>query len=507
MSYRIRRNELTSKQIKKISSDLILTPKVNDYFKWGNKKKEDEDGNKDDSGGDGDIIFYLTETERSEECDDETESSDEIIVLPFMYAAQLLNIIPNKGKDFIEISEVEFSGELRNYQIPVYNEVKEQIKKFGTSTLGVYPGFGKTVLGAKIACDCGLLTCVMYPRETLGIQWKNTFEKNTNLKCWIVGDRKGPPEVYHVILCLDGRWNKIPNEIRLGVGTLIIDEAHMMCTPSRVRSLLAFSPYYILIETATLERDDGMHAMIHNIAGDHGVFREVNKTFKVIKVITGTVPERRKMRNGQLDYVHLKKTTLINPRRDKIILDIVKNNEDKTILILTSLVDHVNNLMELFEANELECDFMAGKKLSYYDSPILIGTTSKIGTGFDQENFCLDYSGKKIDLLILVTSIKKRDNLVQYVGRALRSDYPTVFHFVDHDNIYENHWKIARPWYKKSGAELSEYKAPDAEEEIQRRTAQLAREGKLPQKTEKYKQSQPDLKWIQERIKEIKNEE
>ena len=122
--------------------------------------------------------------------------------------------------------------------------------------------------------------------------------------------------------------------MRDAVGFLIIDEAHAFCTPTHVGCLLAFHPKYILAETATLERDDKMELMIYAICGSHGVFRELDKPFSVVKVITNTKPVRKQNRVGGVDWHSLVQSTLFDERRNQIILDLVTTNHDKTILII-----------------------------------------------------------------------------------------------------------------------------------------------------------------------------
>jgi hypothetical protein len=347
------------------------------------------------------------------------------------------------------VTPLKFTGTLREQQVLVEEEAWQQLKQSYCTTLGLYPGFGKTILGAKLASRDPLLTVVLVHREILTNQWKKTFTDFTNARVWIVGE-KHPPAMCDVIICMDTRWDSIPAAIRDRVGFLIVDEAHAFCTPTHVGCLLAFRPKYVVIETATLLRDDEMHKMVYAIAGQRGVYRETSKPFSVIKVETNTSPERKMKKRYKeefVDWAALVKDTLLDERRNKIITDLVQKNSTDTILILTSLVEHTmllyNKLLEL----NISCDYMCGTRKIYKDCRVLIGTTSKIGTGFDQATACPDYSGRRFNLLILACSIKKYAMLVQNVGRVFRADYPTVMHLVDNDTIFESHWQKARKWF------------------------------------------------------------
>jgi hypothetical protein len=314
-------------------------------------------------------------------------------------------------------------------------------------------------LGAKLASNIGLITVVLVHREILTIQWKKTFVDNTTASVWIVGE-KHPPSICDVIICMDTRWHHIPLEMRNAVGTLIIDECHRFCTITHVGCLLAFHPKYIILESASLERDDNMHMMLYAIAGTHGVFRESNKPFTVMKIMTNTKPVREQNRMGETNWTALVHNTLMDPRRNQIILELVKSNLNFKILILTAIKEHATLLYESLQGLDIPSDYLFGTKKGYVDSVVLVGSFAKIGEGFDQANFCPTYSGKPFDLLILAGSIKKYSMLVQNVGRVFRADYPFVMALVDDDEIYKKHWNKARTWYIARNGTITEHNIP-----------------------------------------------
>ena len=379
----------------------------------------------------------------------------EYIHLPYLFASSLLQIIPNIDIPYPH-KNILFLGSLREYQVSVETESFQQLQKYGTSTLGLHPGFGKTILGASLACKVKLLTTILVHREILTTQWKKTFTDVTNCKVWIVGE-KNPPDTYDIIICMDTRWQQIPSNIRDNVGFLIIDEAHAFCTPSHVFCLLSFHPKFILAETGTLERDDNMHNMIYSICGTHGIYKQSNNPFNVMKIMTNTKPIRKFNRMGNVDWCALVNNTLMDERRNNIIFNIISKNLDRKILILTALKDHATLLYDGLISRKITSDFLCGTKKGYIDSNVLVGTTSKIGTGFDPATSCPTYEGRPFDLLLLVCSIKKYSMLVQNIGRVFRSEFPTVMHFVDNDDIYKGHWYKARKWYLARGGVITEH--------------------------------------------------
>lgn len=434
MAYSVKRSTISQSTIETIRSMLCLKPDINNNrYNRGNDPEP--------------ILLYNLEGEN--------------IHLPYLFAASLFRINPNLDIPY-PTTRLSFTGTLRPNQIPVEAEAWDQLEKYGTSTLGLYPGFGKTILGAMLSSRAKLITCVLVHREILTGQWKKTFEDNTNASVWIVGERN-PPPICDVIICMDTRWDKIPREMRDAIGFLIIDEAHAFCTPTHVSCLLAFHPKYITLCSGSLERDDGLHSMMYAIAGDHGVFRESNKPFNVMKILTNTKPIRRKNRFGGVDYPHLVETTLMDPRRNRIILETVARNTQFKILILTSLRDHATMLHNEIDQMGIPCDYLCGTKKGYKDSTVLVGTTSKIGTGFDPATSCPSYSGRPFDLLLLVCSMKKSSMLTQNVGRIFRSEFPVVIHFVDNDDIFKNHWYKARKWYLARGGIITDHHVDNTE--------------------------------------------
>jgi len=387
------------------------------------------------------------------------KTEGDILHLPYLFASAFFQVIPNIDIPY-HVTGLQFTGTLREKQIPVEQEAWEQLQRYGTSTLGLYPGFGKTILGAKLASRAKLITVVLVHRDVLAGQWKKTFQDVTNANVWIVGE-KDPPPIADVIICMDTRWDQIPQAFRNNIGFLIIDEAHAFCTRSHVDCLLAFHPKYILLESASLERDDGMHAMAYAIAGNHGIYRESNMPFSVMKIITNTTPIRRKNRMGDIDYTALNNEIFTDPRRNQLIIDLVLANPGKKTLILTLSKDHSILLCETLIKLGISADFLCGSKKGYIDSQVLTGTVSKIGTGFDPATSCPTYAGHPFDLLILVCSLKKYSMLVQNVGRVFRADFPTVMVLVDNDDIFKSHFVKARRWYIARGGTITEYNIPN----------------------------------------------
>lgn len=439
MAYVCSRRSISPLQAEKIRSILTFIPKA-ENTKYGTPGQP--------------INFWLTET-----CKNANQEEELFIRLPFLFAAAFFRICPNLDLHY-PAHPVTFTGTLRPDQVPIIETAWQHLQDKGTTTLGLPPGKGKTVLGTKLACFPPVrgLRAIVVHRDVLLTQWLSTITNNTDAKVWIVGEKE--PATYSFIICLGNRWRDIPPATRAAVGFLIIDEAHCFCTPGFVEALLAFTPQYIVVETATLQRSDGMHSMIQAMVGTHGVFEQAQLSFLVYRVSTGIVPQRSFDERGRLEWSKILSSTIYAPGRDQLILQLVKFFPQKSILVLTGLREHALALHALFLANSVTSDCLCGKKNSYAEAHVLVGTISKIGTGFDQGSACATFSGKRFNLLILASTIKKTSLLTQNVGRVFRCENPLIFHLSDADPIYTRHWREARKWYTERGATIRDLKVP-----------------------------------------------
>jgi len=434
MSVVVRRSDLSEEHVNIIRSLLYFQP----------KKKFNFSGKRGTSAAKPIFFYQIVES-----------GGDQYVFLPYRFAAILFNKNLNAEISYTP-SQFRFTGTLRDYQSEDAPIILNQLKEYGTSTLRLYPSYGKTIVGAYMAAHFGFLTIVLMHRTTLLKQWQQTFQKVTNASTWVVEEEPMPP-LFNVIICLDKRVEKVPLTIRNRVGMMIIDEAHAFCTESQVERLLGFHPRYVIAETATLERDDDMHRMIVAICGEHHISREMKKKFHVYKIFTGIKGEREERKHGPGVVWHvLAKSLAFNSLRNQIIVELAMKNPSYKIVILTGYRTHTKLLYQMFLDLGESVDFLCGPKKNYSDSRILIGTINKIGTGFDEASFCDDFKGVKINLGILVHSVAKKQLLEQTVGRVFRADFPNIMHLVDDDKTIENHWRKAKTWYKSKGGEIKE---------------------------------------------------
>jgi superfamily II DNA or RNA helicase len=446
MSIRIRKSDLKNREIDLIKSMLVFSAELTPFEKFGPNAQYVEAPKQ--------IMFYRREGEH--------------IYVPFNFCIEYLPKLITDMKWYE--CDLGFSGELFQHQKEVVEELSPHLIEHQTTTLNLYTGAGKTVLSTYITCITGCKAVILCNRTILLKQWRSAYEKYTDARIHVVDcsdviidseihdieelqkmiskkDKIIDIQNYDVLICLDERYHCISKEVKERIGCLIIDEGHLFCTPSRVDCLLSFTPKFIIVATATLQRDDGLHKMIHFMVGKHAVIRHSQKPFSIIKMNTGFIPITQKNSRGT-DYKAYTDSIIQSKERNQLIVNLIKSNSQFKTLVLSSRKDHISSLRKkLIEEEGIECDFLAGTKNSYSDSNVLLGTMSKIGVGFDEEGACENFGGKRIELVIITTSIKKSSVLEQNVGRGFRSEFPMVIHLVDNHAIAKRHFRDNKKWY------------------------------------------------------------
>lgn len=382
---------------------------------------------------------------------------DEYYHVPYIVATRFLKISPRQ--DYPRVNLL-FRGTLRPNQIEVGKEAIEQLELHGTTTLALCTGFGKTVVAAALACHLGLLPLVLFHLGTINVQQLNTFQRDTNAIVWVVGEN--PPPGYNVILCMREKLHYIVPEILRQVGTFIIDEAHLHCTFENIQNLLQLTPRYIILQTATLKKPDGLHRIMHAMVGTHNVKRKSTVPFDVVQVPVYSVYPIELNKKGKPDWSATKRFTAVDEGRNfqgaQIAMNAVQQGHKP--LILAHHVEHVYAMEAILRQQQQEVSVMCENKKNYHDANILVGSVSKIGTAFDAATLCVDYRGIPFDVLIIMGSFYSKTILVQCIGRVLRAPAATVYHLVNVNNkTYVKHWNFCLKWYKKKAKSVSIYTA------------------------------------------------
>lgn len=409
---------------------------------------------------------------------------DTHIAIPFRFACGVMGKIVNRHITFPRVFDEGldrpyFAITLLERQVDVAKELYQQLCKYSTTIMGLPPGWGKTIVGSWLWHMTATVLCVLIPATALITSWLNTMNlcfPRMKDRVWVVGQTQMPENVA-IIICMNERYMHVPEFIRKQVGCLIIDEAHLFCTRGNVDCLLYFTPKFVIGMTATLEREnDGMEVMAHAICGTHGVFKISDKPHTVIRLRTFMhVPEETNARGK--DYGKMLQKLSVLQERNNQILEIIWNNRHRKFMVLTKLVEHAKYLVTAISSMGIQCASLYGNQKTYSDSPVLVGITKKIGTGFDEAQFCPDYGGKGSDVLIFCFSVRAKASYEQQRGR-IRAENGIIIYLVDENDAPKKHFKELKPWMIETNGTIVEMdyspgaiRLPALPEKVVRQTA------------------------------------
>lgn len=378
-----------------------------------------------------------------------------VINLPFYVVFEKSKSKFINKKNYTEILPWELVNfQLRDYQKEVIQEAINDLKAKHTAILQVFCGFGKThtslYLAQKLTMWFKLKTLIVLPdNKAICNGWYKVLKESTTLspdQFYVQGisQQKITGKTAIIAVMKNALW-KFPDYVLKTFGIVLIDEAHLFCTELAIQQLLRLTPAFIIMLTATFDREDGMHRCLELIAGSKRIIKKDPKKFLVFKIKTPFVPKDYKTTARGKVWADVIKKLDEMPEREDFIVDLVKSNCDLKILILTKHVNRAKQLTERLNKENIKTSFLAGRKDDYDDTGILIATFSKVGVGFDEQNACASWNGRRLELLIMDSPVK---NIEQYIGRVARSSYPSIIYPVDKLSNCNNHFNSCAKWWR-----------------------------------------------------------
>lgn len=416
-----------------------------------------------------------------------TSEKEGTLNIPYAIARKFLKASPPKQRSNDNTWKFNFKLYTKedNNQQALEDEALPILQKYGSICLFLPCSWGKTVQaismaskldkGGKVAVISTYTILTGYRNGKYG-QWKGSFEECSNAKVFFLrkptktNDWRKEQNDANILI---GMPSDAKHMINKQVDVLIIDEAHSICTENYLADILLIRPRYVIILTATPERDDEMESCLHLIGGGkkQQFVRKSNKPFKIYPLITGfsdqdvdfdeesdeEPPETQKkksfyeiqqkikdnMRKG-ITRVNLETKLAFLEERNKEIIDFIEYIHNNTNFKLAVVGDRVDQLEWLFnECVERDIDVQGlwGKRKTVENSSVLILGLKKSGTGFDEKAFIENWDGKRIDLMLFTISTYK---IIQVLGRALRANHPIVAQMIDKDR---------KKWFHKTWLE------------------------------------------------------
>jgi superfamily II DNA or RNA helicase len=352
-----------------------------------------------------------------------------------------------------------FQGKLRTDQIFVKNETIKYLKERGSAIISAKPGFGKTITSIDILCFLNVPTMIFVKQSIVAEQWikslksfapekkilklsKNTFDETADV--YIVNPilfKKNNNTVFF-------KRNRL--EMLKRVKFVIVDELHQIISKVLHKALFKVSPDYLLGLSATPYRpkQDPMMPAIDLFFGDKIVKNPLFKKHFVFVVKTYFSPEIKiNQITKKLDWNNVLNDQAKNEKRNNIIIQCIQKFPNQTWLVLVKRVEHANILSEMLKKINLEnCTLTGSTKTFDKRTKILIGTTCKLGTGFDHS---------PIDGLIIASDCV--EYFEQFLGRCMRrlDVEPIIFDFEDSFGPLKKHLAIRVDKYKLHGGCVS----------------------------------------------------
>ncbi|WP_260918544.1 DEAD/DEAH box helicase [Aliarcobacter butzleri] len=318
---------------------------------------------------------------------------------------------------------------------PEQNEAIKEIKKSDYSICVAPPGFGKTLLGAKIFEIRACTTLIVVNKNMLLNQWIERFVDYFGYNKKDIGYLgKGFNKLNGQIDVATMQSLKNDPKIIENYSFVIVDECHHIPALTFEQIIKSFKGKYILGLSATPNRKDELQPILFQQLG------EISYEYKKKKTHTNKLQIIRTEFISQADnYATIINELCIDEDRNNLIVDIIKKNIDRKILLLTDRIEHINVLESLLQKENIDYISVHGslnKKEQVENmnlvktKSLILATTSYFGEGIDFPH---------LNTILFATPISYYGRLIQYLGRIGRGNQECLaIDFLDSKNAMLN---------------------------------------------------------------------
>jgi superfamily II DNA or RNA helicase len=394
----------TEHEVEKIKSELCVTPKVNELYEA---------------------------KEEPFECFIELEENKKYIVprywgLKHFGKANMTNI-----EQYDKIN-VEFTGELRDYQIDVVSMSLKKIHKNGGGILQLPCGYGKTTIAIHLICHLKVKTLIIVHKGFLIDQWIQRIKQFSNASIGMIRANTIDIENKDIVLATiqSISMKNYDAFIFEKFGLVVYDEAHRSGSRVFSQAFQKTNFRYTLGLSATPYRADGLTKLIMWSLGN--VIYKIERKEKVDVIVKRIfyfsrnklfAEKRRYVPNTEQLVSNFPKmiTNICNiDGRNKFILDIMiklLENPDRKILVIGSRVEHLETMKQQLDTiidDDIKTYLYVGKTKEYDRreaeelADVLFSTYSMAEEGLD------------IDRLNTLIMVCPKTKIEQTVGRILR---------------------------------------------------------------------------------------
>jgi superfamily II DNA or RNA helicase len=294
-------------------------------------------------------------------------------------------------------------------------------------------------------------------------QWKESISRFTDGSCQILKPKTVIKEDQNFYICNAINVEKIAKSGLFNkIGLVIVDEAHQIMSEVLSKSLTCITPRYLVGLTATPYRYDGYDALLGLYFGllsknnekqedtkDSLIYRKLSVPHTVYRIDTGFKPEIEMNSQGKVDWGKVLDSQCSDIDRNELIVKIVKYFDKRVFLILTKRIYQAEYLLRRLKEEEEDVTSLFGSQKTYRgEARILIGTTQKVGTGFDHP---------RLDTLLLATDTL--NYYIQNLGRVCRSpdSRPIFFDLVDDYSLLKRHFSTRKSVYIEHGGRFRNF--------------------------------------------------
>jgi superfamily II DNA or RNA helicase len=396
-------------------------------------------------------------------CTNETISVFEVnqkdIFIPFNFA-RTLGLTPKPKQ--IPLTSKAFTGTLRPLQQNVKQLALKSLQETGTIVISAEPGFGKTITTIDLICTIAKPAVIFVKQSMVQDQWVKAISAHApTKKVFSITTTKPMQQDADIYIVNPIILKKNIEETRFTLSDfehiklLVVDELHQIVTKILHRAFFKFQPDYVIGLSATPYRPrlDPFGPVIAWFFGTGVAGSKLFRKHKVYCVKTGFIPETRtQQHSGKLDWSSVLTSQARDPARNKLIVDLILRFPERTWLILVKRVEHAKTLQTLFDEKGVPSSTITGSDREFDKaSKILIGTTPKIGVGFDHA---------PIDALCMAADVL--EYFEQFLGRCMRRQdvEPIIIDFEDKFNPLIKHFKCRIQKYKEHGGEFVSFTKP-----------------------------------------------
>lgn len=354
--------------------------------------------------------------------------------------------------------DLNFKGELREYQIPIVEKMIDTLERKGGGILNLFTGQGKTVLAIKIMSILKKKTLIIVHKEFLLNQWLERLnEFMPNIRIGFIRQKKVEIENCDVVIGMlqSISMKTYPPETFKSFGFSIVDEAHHISSEVFSRALPKIATRFMMGLSATLDRKDGLRYVFEWYLGD--AVKPKTDTVdlgdvyvNLIKFKDALYQQKQTNFNGRMNLPKMINRLSESPNRLKMVLQVLKQcvPHNRRVLVLSERRANLQNIGQLCSEENIEFGFYYGgmKQNDLKESEnkqIILGTYNMISEGFDL---------KSLDTLIFVTP---KSDVVQSSGRILRQGrgrptIPLIIDIVDQTDYFKKVSGKRNSYYEKN---------------------------------------------------------